>query len=224
MKVEMTSAVPRGNKTLTLECVAHLHSLEHVPEHGALLPLVRLGSVLVAVRGQRVQLVAQLVPVLELEILQGIDATNLFFFFQNRKTNPSMLMQTSEELTQSRSLASSNRRAMVSPAAILMLTSSLCSNLGSLGKCLRDKHFSFFSIFFPHRTPTRAASLLAQDVLELAGSADGEQQSPGQQRVGVELDGLGVERGARAVRLGVRPGEQTFKAIHGGLDVLKVKD
>lgn len=50
---------------------AHLHGLEHVPEHGPLLLLVRLGSVLVAVGGQCVQLVAQLVPVLELEILQG---------------------------------------------------------------------------------------------------------------------------------------------------------
>lgn len=50
---------------------AHLDGLEHVPEHRALLPLVRLGPVLVAVGGQRVQLVAQLVPVLELKILRG---------------------------------------------------------------------------------------------------------------------------------------------------------
>lgn len=53
---------------------AHLDGLEHVPEHGPLLPLVRLGSVLVAVGGQPVQLVAQLVPVLELEVLTGKDA------------------------------------------------------------------------------------------------------------------------------------------------------
>lgn len=70
---------------------------------------------------------------------------------------------------------------------------------------------------------SRCPPLLAQDVLDLAGGADGEQQSPGQQRVGVELAGLGVERGARAVRLGVRPGEQAFKAVHGGANVLKVK-
>lgn len=36
---------------------------------------------------------------------------------------------------------------MVSPAAILMLTSSLSSNFGSLGKCLRHKHYIFFK---PH--------------------------------------------------------------------------
>lgn len=52
--------------------VAHLHGLEHIPEHRALLPLVRLGSVLVAVGGQRAQLVAQLVVVLELEVLRAI--------------------------------------------------------------------------------------------------------------------------------------------------------
>lgn len=52
--------------------VAHLHGLEHVPEYGALLPFVRLGSVLVAVGGQRAQLVTQLVPVLELEVLRAI--------------------------------------------------------------------------------------------------------------------------------------------------------
>lgn len=37
------------------------------------------------------------------------------------------------------SLASSNSSAMVSPAAILMLTSSLSSSRGSLGRCLGKK-------------------------------------------------------------------------------------
>lgn len=49
----------------------HLDSLKDVPEDGPLLPLVRLGSVLVAVCGQCVQFVAKLIPVLELEILQN---------------------------------------------------------------------------------------------------------------------------------------------------------
>lgn len=49
----------------------HLHGLQHVSEHGALLLLVRLGSVLVAVGGQRVQLVAQIVPVLEVKVLRA---------------------------------------------------------------------------------------------------------------------------------------------------------
>lgn len=48
----------------------HLDSLKDVPEDGPLFPLVRLGSVLVAVCSQRVQFVAKLIPVLELEILQ----------------------------------------------------------------------------------------------------------------------------------------------------------
>lgn len=62
----------------------HLDSLEDVPEDGPLLPLVRLGSVLVAVCGQRVQFVAKLIPVLELEILQGRDG-NAVFLTKERK-------------------------------------------------------------------------------------------------------------------------------------------
>lgn len=50
-----------------------------------------------------------------------------------------ILKETWFELTASMSLASSNSRAMVSPAAILMLTSSLSSNRGSLGRCLQNK-------------------------------------------------------------------------------------
>lgn len=49
----------------------HLHSLEHVPEHRPLLPLVRLGSVLVTVGGQRVQFVTQFIPVVEFKLLKG---------------------------------------------------------------------------------------------------------------------------------------------------------
>lgn len=48
----------------------HLHSLEHVPEHRPLLPLVGLGSVLVTVRGQRVQFVTQFIPVVEFKLLK----------------------------------------------------------------------------------------------------------------------------------------------------------
>lgn len=62
----------------------HLDSLKDVPEDGPLLPLVRLGSVLVAVCGQRVQFVAKLIPVLELEILQERDG-NAAFLTQERK-------------------------------------------------------------------------------------------------------------------------------------------
>ena len=42
--------------------------------------------------------------------------------------------------------------------------------------------------------------LLAQDVLELASSADGEQQCPGQQSVGVKLAHLGTDGRRGTVR------------------------
>lgn len=48
----------------------HLYSLEYIPENRPLLPLVRLGSVLVTVCGQRVQFVAQFLPVMELKLLE----------------------------------------------------------------------------------------------------------------------------------------------------------
>lgn len=50
--------------------IAHLNRLEHVSEHRPLLLLIRLGSVLVAVRGQSVQFIAQLIPVVKLKLLR----------------------------------------------------------------------------------------------------------------------------------------------------------
>lgn len=63
--------------------------------------------------------------------------------------------------------------------------------------------------------------LLAQDVFELVGSADGEQQCPGQQSIGVELACLGIDRRTGAIRPSVGPGEQVLKALHGSMHVLK---
>lgn len=63
----------------------HLDSLKDVPEDRPLLPLVRLGSVLVAVCGQRVQFVAKLIPVLELEILQDRDGNAAFMTKEKKK-------------------------------------------------------------------------------------------------------------------------------------------
>lgn len=68
---------------------------------------------------------------------------------------------------------------------------------------------------------SKSCALLAQDVFELAGGADGEQQSPGKQRVGVELAHLGTDRRTGTVRLCVGPGKQVLKAFHGGLHILK---
>lgn len=63
--------------------------------------------------------------------------------------------------------------------------------------------------------------LLAQDVFELVGSADGEQQCPGQQSVGVELACLGTDQRTCTIRPSVGPGEQVLKALHGSMHVLK---
>lgn len=55
----------------------HLHSLEHVPEHRPLLPLVSLGTVFVAVGGQRVQLVTQGLPVIILKRLRTSESRSV---------------------------------------------------------------------------------------------------------------------------------------------------
>lgn len=60
-----------------------------------------------------------------------------------------------------------------------------------------------------------------QDVFELVGTADGQQQSPGQQSVGVELAHLGTDRRTRAIRPRIGPGEQVLEALHGSLHVLE---
>lgn len=60
-----------------------------------------------------------------------------------------------------------------------------------------------------------------QDVLELAGRADGEQQRPGQQGVGVELAHRRVDGRTGTVCLSVGTGEQALEALHGSIDVLK---
>ena len=67
----------------------------------------------------------------------------------------------------------------------------------------------------------RQCALLAQDVFELVGSADGEQQGPGQQRVGVELACLGVDQRTGTIRPRVRPGEQVLKALHCSVYILR---
>lgn len=148
------------------------------------------------------------------------------------------------------SLASSKSRAMVSPTAILMLTSSLSSNVGSLGRCLQNNTHAIIYLFIflicvsiltfsstylvlgCSKTKTIVVEvnikasfwqwvLLAQDVFDLAGSADGEQQCPGQQGVGVELACLGVDQRASTIHPSIGPGKQVLKALHGSMHVLK---
>lgn len=119
------------------------------------------------------------------------------------------------------SLASSNNRAIVSPAAILMLTSSLSSSRGSLGRCLKSRSRWFPNLAGGVALTKSGWALLAQDVFELAGRADGEQQRPGQQSVGVQLARLRGDGGTGPVRSGVGPGEQVLEALHRSLHVLK---
>lgn len=126
------------------------------------------------------------------------------------------------ELTESMSLASSKSKAIVSPAAILMLTSSLSSSRCSLGRCLRNKPASISAPELPTPTPP-VRFLRFQDAFELTGRADGEQQGPGQQGVDVQLAHLRTDGRTGSVHPGVGPGEQALEALHGRLHVLKQK-
>lgn len=63
--------------------------------------------------------------------------------------------------------------------------------------------------------------LLVQDVFDLAGSADGQQQSPGQQGVGVEQGDLGAQGRTAPILPHIGPGEQALKALHGGIHILQ---
>lgn len=63
--------------------------------------------------------------------------------------------------------------------------------------------------------------LLAQDVFELVGRADREQQCPRQQGVGVELARLETDGRTGAVCPRVGPGEKVLKALHGSMHVLE---
>lgn len=49
--------------------VPHLHSFQHVPEHGPLLPPVILGTVFFAVGGQGTQFAAQQLAVIKVKVL-----------------------------------------------------------------------------------------------------------------------------------------------------------
>lgn len=69
--------------------------------------------------------------------------------------------------------------------------------------------------------PERDRILLVQDIFELIGRADGEQQRPGQQAVDVELARLRIDGRTGTIRPGVGPGEQVLKTFHRSLHVLE---
>ena len=65
--------------------------------------------------------------------------------------------------------------------------------------------------------------LPAQNLPDLAGGADGQQQGPGEQGVGVQQAALGVGRRAGAVAPRVRAHKQALEALHGVVHVLREK-
>lgn len=60
-----------------------------------------------------------------------------------------------------------------------------------------------------------------QDVFELVGGANSEQQGPGQQGVGVELAHLGADQRTGTIHPRIGPGEQVLKALHASMHVLE---
>lgn len=69
----------------------------------------------------------------------------------------------------------------------------------------------------------RVKYILVCDCFELAACADCEQQGPGEEGIGVEQGGLGVERGATPILLHIGTHEQTLKALHGGIHILETQ-
>lgn len=59
------------------------------------------------------------------------------------------------------------------------------------------------------------------DCCDMAATADCQQQSPGEQCIGVELNSLRVQGGSAAIFAYIGAGEKALKALHGGINVLK---
>lgn len=59
-----------------------------------------------------------------------------------------------------------------------------------------------------------------QDVFELVGRTDGEQQSPGEQGIDMKLACLGTYCRTGTIRLRIGPGEQVLETLHSGINIL----
>lgn len=66
---------------------AYLNSFENVPEHRALLPLVSLGSVLVAVCGQCVKFITEFIPAIKFKILNKCKKKNAAYIMCSKSTD-----------------------------------------------------------------------------------------------------------------------------------------
>lgn len=61
------------------------------------------------------------------------------------------------------------------------------------------------------------------DGRDVTATTDGQQQSPGQQRIGVELDSLRAQGRPAAVLTHIRADENALETLHGGINVLEKK-
>lgn len=62
------------------------------------------------------------------------------------------------------------------------------------------------------------------DGCDVAATADGQQQSPGEQRVGVQLNSLRIQGGPAAILAHIWTGEKTLETLHGGINVLEKEE
>lgn len=62
------------------------------------------------------------------------------------------------------------------------------------------------------------------DGCDVAATADGQQQSPGEQRVGVQLNSLRIQGGPAAILAHIWTGEKALETLHGGINVLEKEE
>lgn len=58
------------------------------------------------------------------------------------------------------------------------------------------------------------------DASDVVATADGQQQSPGEEGIGVKLNSLRAQGGPAAILPNVRAGEKALETVHGCINVL----
>lgn len=58
------------------------------------------------------------------------------------------------------------------------------------------------------------------DASDVVATADGQQQSPGEEGIGVKLNSLRAQGGPAAILPNVRAGEKALETLHGCINVL----
>lgn len=140
---------------------------------------------LVAVCCQGVQFVTQLVPVVKLEVLEQQTQKTMTVHSRPTKENEKACPWT-HAVRVSGELEQKGDRLPGSDSHVDVVA---LQQLRQFGQVPANQTPLASKSAGASRTAQKL--LLAQDVVELTGCADGEQQRPGQQRVGVELAGLG---------------------------------